>query len=52
MSSTLLFMEPQVTDQLWLRVAKRECIAYGDHGQEVEVAEDGKEYCVNCQCQV
>lgn len=39
----------RVADQLWLRAAIRECIAYGEHGVQVEEDEDGHTICFNCQ---
>lgn len=45
---TMLLQLPANSDRLWLRAAKRECIAYGDHGIVTETAADGRTHCFNC----
>lgn len=46
---TILFKTTVMPDQLWLRAAVRECLAYGEHGVEVEHDEHGHQVCFNCQ---
>jgi hypothetical protein len=51
---TLLFnqsLTEDVDDILWARAALRECLAYREHGLEVEDRE-GKTICFNCGGQV
>jgi hypothetical protein len=49
MQTILLDMPTVDIDQLsYQRAALRECIAYGEHGEETEIAEDGREVCFNC----
>ncbi len=49
MQTILLDMPTLNTEDLrYRRAALRECIAYGEHGEEVETIEDGREVCFNC----
>lgn len=47
---TILLDMPTVNveDLLYQRAALKECIAYGEHGEETETTEDGREVCFNC----
>lgn len=45
----VLLETPAVDDWLYRRAAIRECIAYGEHGIEVETDEHGHKRCFNCQ---
>lgn len=49
MQTILLDMETVDVDELrYQRAALRECIAYGEHGIEAEITDDGHEVCFNC----
>lgn len=49
MQTILLDMPTTDTEELrYRRAALRECIAYGEHGLDVETDEDGLEVCFNC----
>lgn len=37
---------------LYMRAALKECIEYGEHGDHVEINEDGKTICLNCEGEV
>jgi hypothetical protein len=47
MQTTLLNLNP-TSDRIWQRAALRECIQYGEHGEETETTLDGREICFNC----
>jgi hypothetical protein len=47
MQAVLLTL-PVQEDLLWKRAAYKECIAYGEHGRDLEIHEDGSETCFNC----
>jgi hypothetical protein len=48
MQTILFVMDTPALDLAWYRAALRECIAYGEHGQETEVNDDGRIVCFNC----
>lgn len=49
MQTILLDMPTVDVEELsYRRAALRECILYGEHGQDVETAEDGRDVCFNC----
>lgn len=47
---TMLLDAPTINieDLRYQRAAIRECITYGEHGQELETTEEGREVCFNC----
>jgi len=49
MQTILIDMPTLDTQELqYRRAAIRECIAYGEHGEDIETTEDGREVCFNC----
>lgn len=49
MQTILLDMPSVDIDRIkYQRAAIRECIAYGEHGEDIETTEDGREVCFNC----
>lgn len=37
----------EVNEAEWRRIARRECLAYGEHGVDMEIT-DGQKRCFNC----
>lgn len=49
MQTTLLEAPVMDIDEiLYQRAALRECIAYGEHGIDVETDDQGRDVCFNC----